>query len=226
MVMAPDETKVETGIEPTGSPSTSPKETSTKTDAVTLTPQELEKRINKGKSDALAEAGRTTKQLDTRQEKLEADQKKLDTEREALRKKTEAAEDVAAREDPDAFKSLAERREITRQREKLQEDGEALDIRKRELEEQETNQRGATREVNARSVAAELHVSEETLAKFGGDTLESMKELAKSLPKTDGTSPETKPALKTDSGKTAGEVHTSDSAMSKMRSGFDKLHVE
>ena len=177
----------------TPDPSTGEKGTSEQ--PKTYTEEEKAKAV----SDALSAAGRIAKQLDQQREALEAERKQLTASRVQWQREKDEAELEAARDDPDALKSL-------RARQKQSEREAELDRREQELkisgEKHAEALKGVaqyTKERNAHEIAARLNVDFELLMKFTDGSTEAMEELAKALPKKGEAT-----ILRPDSGRTIG----------------------
>ncbi len=158
--------------------------------------------------------------------KLQEGQEKLKAGEDALKlrvKEHDEAVKEAAKDDPDALTRIEALR-------KERETKEALTIVERERDEtKEENVRlKATTvenalEQTARSIATKAEVDEKKLiqlaSKYTDGSKEAIEELAKELPKK-GIVPD----LKVDSGKGSGGGEMPDSAMGKMKAGWDEVH--
>jgi len=160
-----------------GSKDTPPKDTPK--DTPTLTVAQAAALATKAANDALAKAGRTAQALEKAQEKLTADRAKVD----ADRAKLEAAEADALKDDPDAFRALEARRERARLDAELREREAAIAAKEQTIAEREKEHTSAARVALVNTIAAELDVDPEPLMDHGGDSDESIRKLARALPK-------------------------------------------
>jgi len=175
--------------------------------------------------DALSAAGRDAKSITEKtteaQKILESAQKtRTDVLAEQERWQTERneAEKEAAKEDPDALKSVQERQRQRAKDAELARKTQELSARETKVAEAEKKESESTKERNAREIATRLGVDSKLLvklAKLTDGSTEAIEAEAKILP----TKGEPKTPLKTDAGTTTGGSLSDDALIKKSASG-------
>jgi hypothetical protein len=168
----PDETKEKQD--------TSAKDASAKAEGSTSSEPTFTKAdLDKAKSDALAAAGRTAKDLERREAEIKAKNEEYDKWKRAQAEK----EEEEARQKPDGLTELQKKRERDKEAQKLKEDREALDREKAEHEADIAEAKEAKQEVTIWKVASELKVDpvilKERCAKYKLTTEENISDYAK-----------------------------------------------
>lgn len=170
-------------------------ETSEK-EAPTFTEEQAKAMALKAANDALSAAGRSNKAFEAREQSIKDAEERLSQSKTASRQ----AEIESARDDPDALAAIRKRHSEAERQDKLDKKERELDDKEAKADEKLERVTKAEAKERAGIVALKHDVDAGLLEKFTDGTLESMEELAKSLPKK-GEAP---PAIKPDSGKTLG----------------------
>ena len=176
-------------------PSEEPKVTSEK-EPETFTKEQLEANSRKAVNDALSVAGRSAKAFEAREQAIKDAEEHLSQSIAASR----SAEIEAAGDDRDAVATIRKRHTEAERQDKLDKKERELKAKEETIQHDVEKVTKAESKERAQVVASKHDVAAETLEKFTDGTLESMEELAKSLPKKG----EATPPIKTDSGKTIG----------------------
>ena len=181
---------------------------------------------NKAVSDALSAVGRDAKSITEKTVKAEKllgnAQKILDEAQEKQRRDDEAAQE-AARGNPEQLSALQEKQAHRETKSKLTKTEQELSERDERLKLIDGEKAEVTKESSAREIATRLDVDTNSLvklAKLTDGSKEAIEEIAKSLPKKG----EEKPPLKLVPGATIGGGEGHDSAKSKIKEGWDKIH--
>lgn len=132
----------------------------------------------KAVSDALATAGRTAKALSDREAAVQA---REDTQAQAQAKRDEA-ELAAVQGDPDQLTAVQKKQRLQAQEADFKKREEVLARSMLEHEDALNAVKKSEREQTAARIAQEHNVDASVLVKFGGDSAETMEELAKTLP--------------------------------------------
>ena len=164
----------------------------------TFTKEQLEEAGRKGKSDALAEAGRMKKTTENAIKAAQAAETRIDQ----MIKDQEDAELKSAAGDEEKLSAIKERQLRRVAESNLAKMTSDLNEKTEELATANVEKAENAKERNARDAATRLGVDGKLLvklAKFTDGTIEAIEEIAKSLP-----TKEEKKVLKVDSGKTIG----------------------
>ena len=167
-------------------------------DEETFTKEQLQEAERKGKSDALAEAGRLKKATENAIKAAQAAETRVDQ----MIKDQEDAELRAAAGDEERMSAIKERSLRRKAESDLTQTKSELDTKKEELDTANAEKTENAKERNARDAASRLGVDTKLLIKLVKSTdgsTEAIEELAKALP-----TKEEKKSLKVDSGKTTG----------------------
>ena len=161
----------------------------------TFTREQVEESARKAKSDALSEIGRYKKSADSAIKATQAVEERINR----MLKEQEDAELEAARDEPDALRSIRAKQTARAKEADLTKRERELGDNKAEHEEALKAMVEFKKEQNALEIAIKHDVPFEKLLKFTDGSKEAMEDLAKDLPKKGETK-----TLIPDSGKTIG----------------------
>lgn len=181
-------------------PATGPQGSPDDAQETSFTQETQDAAVAAGVAAALTGAGREAKTLADQREAIETREKQHETDLSAFYAERDRADTERLKDEPDALATLRINRQAERSAADNVRQKADLDARTTAQDERDKVTAGLDRERIVNKVATELNVSSELLLSHGGVDEESIRNLAKSLPKnTDPINP-----VKPDSGRTQG----------------------